>query len=358
MLFCLLFIFIFVMKAQNNRKEFIVIIDPGHGGKDAGAVGSFSKEKNINLDVALLIGGYINAGHSDVKVIYTRKTDKFVELNERSNIANRAKADLFISIHTNANKNKTPYGAETYTLGLARSDENLEVAKRENSVILLEDDYKQKYEGFDPNSSESYIIFEFMQNTHMEQSVSLASSIQKEFSRKSGRSDRGVRQAGFLVLRTTGMPSVLIELGFISNRNEEKYLNSKEGQKSLAKSIYNAFTQYKKEYDRKSGLVNTAVFLQEESDSLSGQLPEEKVFESKSSGIIYKVQILTSNKKLPKSSSQLKGYKADYYVEKGLYKYTYGTTSDWKEISKIRQSLLKDFKDAFIITFKNGKKIK
>ena len=198
---------------QAKQKTFTVVIDAGHGGKDPGARGSSINEKAINLAVALKLGSLISEKHNDVKVIYTRKTDVFIELDERANIANRNKADLFISIHTNAVKRGSAVsGTETYTLGLARTDENLEVAMRENSAILLEDNYLQKYEGFDPTSSESYIIFEFMQNKHMEQSISLASEVQKCFT-SAKRNNRGVRQAGFLVLRKTSMPSILVELG-------------------------------------------------------------------------------------------------------------------------------------------------
>ena len=205
--------------------------------------------------MALELGRLISENHKDVKVVYTRKTDVFIELDERANIANRNKADLFISIHTNAVKRgSTVQGTETYTLGLARTDENLEVAMRENSAILLEDNYLQKYEGFDPTSSESYIIFEFMQNKHMEQSIGLASEVQKSFT-SAKRVDRGVRQAGFLVLRKTSMPSVLVELGYISTKSEERFLASSAGQKKLASAIYNAFTKYKWEYDRKRGAL-------------------------------------------------------------------------------------------------------
>ena len=338
-------------KVKSQNKPFVLVIDPGHGGKDSGAPGAITKEKNINLAVATLLGEYIEKEHPDVEIVYTRKTDVFVELDQRSNIANKAKADLFISIHTNANKSKVPYGAETYVLGLARTEENLAVAKRENAAILLEDNYEQKYEGFDPNSSESYIIFEFMQNKFMEQSISLASNIQSELQSLSMRYNRGVRQAGFLVLRATSMPSVLIELGFISNRTEEKYLNSKTGQRQLAKAICNAFGQYKKDYDRKNGII-----IQGQEEAKNNQ-PIPKVSTTSKEEIVYKVQILATNKQLTKNSRELKGYKADFYFEKGLYKYTYGESSDWNEISKIQQTLLKDFKDAFIVTFKDGVKI-
>ena len=326
-------------------KPFVVVIDPGHGGRDAGAVSSVVKEKEINLAVALLLGELINSNHSDVEIVYTRKTDKFVTLDRRATIANKAKGDLFISIHANSiKKNSRPHGAETYTLGLSKSKENLEVAKRENSVILLEDNYKRTYEGFDPNSSESYIMFEFMQNKYMDQSIVFASYVQKELKRTAKRSDRGVRQAEFLVLRETSMPSVLIELGFITNPEEAKYMKSTSGRKQLAGSIYNAFKQYKTDYDKKQKA------LAEKKRRSSGN----KNFASKND-LIYKVQILTSEKKLSLSSPQLKGYNnVSYYKQGGLYKYTCGESSDLNEILKIKRSVQKDFKGAFVIEFKDG----
>ncbi len=226
---------------------YTLVIDAGHGGKDPGAQSKTAKEKNINLAVALAFGKLVEQNFKDVKVVYTRKTDVFVELDERANIANRAKADLFISIHTNATAAKVgPQGTETYTLGMHRAADNLAVAKRENSVITLEKGYEEKYEGFDPNSSESYIIFELMQDKNMESSVKLAGLIQKQFRNTAKRIDKGVHQAGFLVLRATSMPSVLIELGYINNPNEAAYLTSTAGVNALAKSIYNAFVAYKK----------------------------------------------------------------------------------------------------------------
>lgn len=228
-------------------RPYTLVIDAGHGGKDPGAMGNGAKEKNINLAVALAFGKLVEQNCKDVKVVYTRKTDVFVELNERANIANRNKADLFISIHTNATAAKVgPQGTETYTLGMHRAADNLAVAKRENSVITLESNYEQKYEGFDPNSAESYIIFELMADKNMESSVKLADLIQKQFRNTAKRVDKGVHQAGFLVLRATSMPSVLIELGYINNASEATYLTSTAGVNALAKSIYNAFISYKK----------------------------------------------------------------------------------------------------------------
>lgn len=384
---------------QAREKTFTVVIDAGHGGKDPGARGTVINEKEINLSVALKLGDKISASHDDVKVIYTRKTDRFIELDERANIANRNKADLFISIHTNSvKKGSTARGTETYTLGLARTDENLAVAMRENSAILLEDNYEQKYEGFDPNSSESYIIFEFMQNKHMEQSIGFASEIQKCFV-SARRADRGVRQAGFLVLRKTGMPSVLVELGYISNRDEERFMKSSDGQNKLASALSDAFTRYKKEYDRKQGGVsggtssrsvttstktsfsenerveegipagseqdilnkrkNTSVSSQKRQTATAASRTAVKTKSDTTGKIVYKVQILTSDKKLSSGAKVFKGYKnVDYFVEKGIYKYTCGETTDFDSIRKLRRQVAKDFKDAFIVAFKDGKKVK
>ena len=247
-----------VQAAGLCAKDFVLVIDAGHGGHDPGAVGAISKEKDINLRVALAFGRLVENNCQDVKVVYTRKTDVFVPLNRRAQIANDAKADLFVSIHTNSVAgNKTAKGASTWTLGLAKTQSNLDVAKRENSVILYEDDYKQVYSGFNPYSSESYIIFELIQDQYMEQSVNFASMIQQQFKNYSGRNDRGVHQAGFLVLKASAMPSVLIELGFISTPSEEKYLNTDKGVCSLSRSIYNAFLKYKKEWECKNSNADT-----------------------------------------------------------------------------------------------------
>ncbi|MDF9830280.1 N-acetylmuramoyl-L-alanine amidase [Parabacteroides sp. PF5-6] len=354
-------LFLFAPHVAAGGKTFTVVIDPGHGGSDPGAIGASSKEKEINLAVALKVGNLISANHKDVKVVYTRSTDRFIGLDDRAFIANKNKADLFISIHTNAVKNAAVRGAETFTMGLARTDENLQVAMRENAAILLEDDYMQKYEGFDPKSSESYIIFEFMQNKHIEQSISLASEIQKGFV-ACKRSDRGVRQAGFLVLRKTSMPSVLVELGFISNKEEERYMKSAEGQNNLAKAISNAFTGYKREYDRKQGrqvAAPVAATAKETAPKSLGSTQTATAATATKGVVVYKVQILASNKKLGVKAKELKGYSSEnYYTENGMYKYTHGETTSLAEIKKIRQQVLKDFKDAFIISFKDGKKVK
>ena len=245
--------FVFPLQADTEGNPFVLVIDPGHGGKATGAIGKLGMEKDINLAVSKLLKQYISEKHSDVKIVMTRTRDVAVDLDERANIANKMNANLFISIHANAiRKNHQLNGSEVYTFGISRTEENLEVAKRENSVILLEDNYQQKYEGFDPNSSESYIMFELMQNKFVEQSVNFATMVQKQLVETAHRADLGVKQAEFLVLRKSTMPRVLVELDFISNPEAESFMLSKEGQEILARAICNAFTEYKKDYDRKT----------------------------------------------------------------------------------------------------------
>lgn len=367
-------------------KDFVVVIDPGHGGHDPGAVGKISKEKNINLNVALKLGNMIKKNCDDVKVIFTRTKDVFIPLNRRAEIANNAKADLFISIHTNAlANNRTAKGASTWTLGLAKSDANLAVAQRENSVILYESDYKTRYAGFNPNSAESYIIFEFMQDKYMEQSVHLASLVQKQFRHTCKRVDRGVHQAGFLVLKASAMPSILVELGFISTPEEERYLNSEEGTSTLAKGIYRAFLTYKKEHEiRLTGVSRTIIPDDEEmsENELAATQPKEEKTDSapvqtelvaqakpqqrpitvesatNSGEITFKIQILTSSSPLTKNDKRLKGLKdVDYYKEKGLYKYTYGASTDYNKVLRSKRAITDKFKDAFIIAFRDGEKM-
>lgn len=240
----------FVSLADVEKRNFTLVIDAGHGGHDAGAIGAYSKEKDINLKVALAFGRLVENNCPDVKVVYTRKTDVFIPLQRRADIANNNKADLFVSVHTNAlPAGRQAYGSETYTLGMARANANLAVAKRENSVITLESDYKSTYQGFDPNKAESYVIFEFMQDKFMKQSVDLATCIQRQYA-SAGRPNKGVHQAGFLVLRNTSMPSVLTELGFITTPSEEAYLNSQQGVTELSRSIYNGFLAYRRMHQR------------------------------------------------------------------------------------------------------------
>jgi N-acetylmuramoyl-L-alanine amidase len=384
------------------NKRFTLVIDAGHGGHDAGAVGTITKEKIINLNVALAFGQLVEQNCPDVKVVYTRKTDVFIPLHTRADIANRNKADLFISIHTNAlPKGRISRGLETYTLGMHRAADNLAVAKRENEVILYEKDYKQRYQGFDPNSSESYIMFEFMQDHNMAQSVELAKYVQRRTCAAAGRPDKGVKQAGFLVLRETSMPSCLIELGFISTPDEERFLDSSAGVSQLSRGIYQAFLDYKRKYDTHVGVPYKpepqqevsipSVIPETDKQELKKNSKKEKKEKSKdvevqvkqvsnpqvlpvdtvatsstavssnsivTSAPIFKVQILASASKLPPSSPQLKGQEGvDSYEEGGLYKFTIGASTDYNEISQLRKSVLEKFPQAFIIAFKDGKKM-
>lgn len=413
----LLFLFLSMTINSFATDKFVVVIDAGHGGKDGGATRKTMKEKDINLAVALQLGSLIESNVPDAKVIYTRKTDVFVSLIRRTEIANKAKANLFISIHTNSTEATTTSasGADTYILGIGKSEENLRVAKRENSVILLEDDYSQKYEGFDPSSPESYIIFEFMVNKYMDQSLDFATLVQQNFKSLAKRSDRGVRQAGFLVLKNTSMPSVLIELGFINNPTEAKYLTSRSGQRILANSIYAAFKGYKNDFDRKKGTAryepktpskperkeitqvtdsqksksNTVVSIKKEKKSLSERInsksKEKQVEDSfddvddnvitissekkseknntkkvetiSSDQIEYRVQFLISSKELSPSSNLFKGLSPiNFYKEGTTYKYTFGSTTSFNESIKLQREVRKKFPDAFVVKFKNGER--
>ena len=351
-------------------KDFVVVIDAGHGGHDPGAVGKTSKEKNINLNVALKLGKLIQKNCNDVKVVYTRTKDVFIPLNQRAEIANNAKADLFISIHTNAlANNRVAQGASTWTLGLAKSDDNLEVAKRENAVILYEDDYKTRYAGFNPNSAESYIIFEFMQDKYMSQSVHLASLVQQQFRSTCKRTDRGVHQAGFLVLKASAMPSILVELGFISTPAEERYLNTESGTSSLANGIYRAFLTYKREQEiRLKGSSQTVLPQDVAQDVQKAAEQEEKQPEKPKSSPsqkqninerpVFKIQILISSTPLRANDKRLKGLQGvEYYKENGIYKYTYGASADYNKVLRTKRSITDKFSDAFIIAFKNGQKV-
>jgi len=353
--------------AEPPAKKFVVVIDAGHGAHDAGAVNRKLKikEKDINLKTALKLGKLIENNCPDVKVVYTRKKDVFVELHRRAQIANNAKADLFISIHTNAVPKGVVRGAETYTLGMARAEENLAVAKRENEVILLENDYQTTYKGFNPNSSESYIIFEYMQDANMSQSVSFAKKVQSQFSNNSKRINKGVKQAGFLVLRETSMPSVLIELGFISTNDEARYLISEKGSSSMAQSIYLAFLSYKK---GKTGNVSSPAVevVEPEPEPIH---PTEERYETVSpipapaspaadSAPVFKIQILTSSGLLKAGDARFKGLKnVDSYKEGGIYKYTYASSTNYNEVLKKKKEITAKFKDCFIIAFRNGVKM-
>jgi len=332
-----------------KNKVHIVVIDAGHGGIDPGAVGSHTKEKDIVLDVALMLGKYINDSFKDVTVIYTRDKDIFIPLRDRANIANKAKADLFISIHANSNEKKYVYGSETYVMGIDKNESNLNVAKTENSVITLEDDYSTKYEGFDPNSAESYIIFNLMQNTHINQSLIFASKVQDEFREKARREDRGVRQAPFLVLWQTTMPSVLVELGFISHPDEEKYLSSQQGKDYLASAIYRAFREYKLEIENSSKFENKPVV-----KPVAEPAPPKS--DSVEHTIYYKVQVFSSKSLIESSDPSLTGYTDIESIEAGKwYKYAVGKYLTYEEADQSLKKIREKYPDAFIIALKKGK---
>ena len=348
-LFLCSFFCIVSVNLEAAEKKFTVVIDPGHGGKDPGAVGSVLKlhEKNVNLAVALKLGELLEK-EKDVTVIYTRKTDEFIPLDERPLIANKAKADLFISIHTNAAKNKAASGIETYVVG--SSTANMEVAMLENSVILYEEDYKTRYNGFDPNSSESYIMFEFMQFAFMDQSLSLASWVQDQLITACSREDRGVKQAGFLVLKHTNMPSILVELGYISNAEDEAYLSKETSHQELAQAIHKSFLVYKADHDKKTGMV-----FEEPKKEVKPQKEPEKNAEPK---ICYSVQLLTSSKQRPLDSKDFKNYTPiKEYFEHGVYKYMYGEAASYDDVLKLKKEVQKHFKDAFVVVFKDDKKL-
>ena len=354
----------FVMTSLAANKRFTLVIDPGHGGHDAGALGAISKEKNINLAVALRFGKYVEQNLPEVRVIYTRKTDVFIPLNERANIANRANADLFISVHTNAlPAGKVARGFETYTLGMHRAKDNLDVAMRENSVISMEKDYQQRYQGFDPRSSESYIIFEFIQGKNMERSVDLARMIQRSVCDGANRPDKGVHQAGFLVLRETSMPGCLIELGFITTPDEERLLNNDSRVDDIARGIYEAFAKYKNKYDRSVSVPYRAKDSEEVNipKIVPDQEPAPKTRAVTRAEVadapVFKLQIFVGSRNLRKGDAHFKG-ETDYdsFQEGNLVKYTLGASTNYNEIYRLRKEKLDKFPEAFIIAFKNGQK--
>lgn len=341
---------------------FTVVIDAGHGGHDPGAMGAQVREKDLNLEVSKRLGKLISTAYPDVNVLLTRSTDVFLTLQERANFVNKHNADLFICVHTNSADNRSVRGAETFTLGLDKMDSNLDVAMRENSVMMLEDDYQTKYQGFDPNSVESYIMFEFMQDQYIDKSLQFASLVQQQFSGTLNRADRGVRQAGFWVLHKSACPSVLVEMGFISNRDEEKYLMSDKGKDDIAQAICSAFVSYKQSLDRKSGAVAAQEPKPAKADTASAkptkEQPKPATATAKVSQPVFKVQIFSVRSVLPKNDGSFKGLKNCQYTQDGkFYKYTYGSETDYQKILALRQSLLPKFKDCFVVAFLDGKQI-
>ena len=400
-LLILILIISFVTGIAGANKKFTLVIDPGHGGRDSGAPGAFSVEKNINLNVALAFGRYVEQNCPDVRVVYTRKTDVFIPLYERANIANNCKADLFISVHTNALKGvHTARGFETYTLGDGRShakETNLEVAKRENSVIFLEKDYKQHYVGFDPNSPESNIVFELIQDKNLSKSIDFAKMLQKHVCRGANRQDKGVHQQNLAVLRLTSMPACLIELGYISTPDEERFLNNKQSIDIMGRAIYNAFAEYKNKYDRgitvpyktmsqplqesstenteKPKTTETVETPTQESATpqhlntstpqrLNTSTPQRlntttpQRLNTTTPQPIFKIQILVSKNKFKANDKVFKGITdVDFYEENGMYKYTCGASNNYNNVYQRRKEVVADFPGAFIIAFKNGEKI-
>ncbi len=324
-------------QSENNYSLKTVVIDAGHGGRDDGTSGRIAKEKDIALAIALKLGTYIEENLPEVKVIYTRTKDVFIPLDERAEIANKNKADLFISIHLNGNESTRAYGTETYAMGLHKTEGNLEVAKKENAAILYEEDYSAKYEGFDPHSAESYIIFSFLQNTFLEQSLNYASFVENEFETRALRKSRGVKQAGFLILWKTTMPSVLIEAGFLTNPQEEKYLMSKDGQEYIASAIYRAFKNYKQAIDAKS-IFSTTI------DSL-------EIKKDTSAEVLFKIQIASSKNPIDKNDPFFHNLEDIEEIKlNGMYKYTVGASSDYEKMNELKKSIEDIFPDAFLIS--------
>ncbi len=363
-----------VSLAGSGYKVKTIVLDAGHGGHDTGCNGpSHSYEKDVTLKVVLALGKMIEEKYPDIKVIYTRKTDVFITLQDRALTANKNNADLFISVHCNANANKSAYGAETFIMGLHVSQANLDVAKRENSVIKLEDDYENTYEGFDPDSPEAMIALSLAQNANIEQSSFLACKVQEYFTNKLGRFNRGVKQAGFWVLYRTTCPSVLIETGFLTNKTEEKYLISAEGQHELADAIFHAFDDYKTTVEKGSKLTTPAITYQNEekkpavtettpvtekpATTTENIPPPANVKENK--GVIYKIQIAATENPLPKSH---KAYKIldnlGYEKTKNIYKYLYGPFTSYESVSKAAKKVkASGYPDAFIVVYKDGKRL-
>ena len=368
----ILILFSLIGYSQSNT--FKVTLDAGHGAHDFGAVYEGRIEKNIALAVVLKVGKILEAT-PQIAVNYTRKTDVFIDLIERANIANRFNANIFVSIHCNANRNTAADGTETYVMGLSKVASNLEAAKKENSVITLEKDYKQKYEGFDPNSPETMIGMTLMQEEYLDNSISLASRVQDAFSDLGKKSrGEGVKQAPFMVLHKAYMPRVLIEMGFISNTAEGNVLNSEEGQNEIARAIAKAIISYKKEYygngeveileERPSQKINekpiknTAIPVQPKSTSQSGESISSKK-DIDNSKAVFKVQLSASSKRMdliPRNFNGLKNISVTY--ENRLYKYMYGETADYNEAKEqLKEAKEKGYNSAFLIAFKNGEKI-
>ncbi len=389
------------VQAQSKLKS--IVIDAGHGGKDNGAHGKFANEKDVALSVSLLVGKLIEQRLPDIKVKYTRKTDEFIELNERANIANDSRADLFICIHCNSacvrdaktkkdRCNETKFGVETYVMGLHKSKGNLEVARRENESILMEKDYKKNYDGFDPESDEASIIFSMHQNVNLDNSINFAAKVQKE-TKSMGRNDRDVIQAGFLVLWKTAMPAVLIETGYLTNADEEKFLASARGQQKMAFSIFKAIREYKYELEGKTltdeernekpiltgkdeddiavikpitdttKIINPDIIVKNPKDTakprLYTKLPKDNIITPATDAIVFKIQLASADKKIALNSPVFKGIKnMEENIGDGFYRYTTTKATTLDEAFKnLESTKTAGFKDAFITAYKGKTKI-
>lgn len=344
---------------SQSKDKFKVVLDAGHGGKDPGATKNGVKEKDVVLSVALKVGKLLEK-HNDIDVVYTRKTDVFIEVKDRSVIANKAKANIFVSIHCNSNDSPRPYGTETFVMGMSKDKSNMEVAKRENSVIFLEENYQEKYQKYDPNNPESVIAMVMMQGIYKDQSIHLASNIQKNFTTDLKRYNRGVKQDVFYVLHGCAMPSVLIELGFVSNPEEAKYLSSEKGQNELAQSIAKAIVSYKNEYYSESEPFEMVIEPEKTTVQQTEKAGEKNIEKVNPDSPVYKVQIAASGTNLETKPQNFNGLNTISKTKEGsMYRYYYGETNS----HETAQTLLKEAKDkgytsAFIVTFKNGERIK
>ena len=344
---------------QKDNNKFVVVLDAGHGGNDPGNMGNGFKEKDIALNIVLDVGKQLEKDPR-IKVIYTRKTDVFVTLRGRAAIANNADADLFVSVHCNSH-NSSAHGTETFVLGLHANQRNFEVAKRENEVIFLEEDYEKHYDGFDPNSPESMIGLMLIQEDYLDQSTQLAKFVQDNFTLKLKRNNRGVKQAGFWVLHNTYMPSVLIETGFLTYKPEGSYLNSNKGQDEMANAIYNAIIDYKKVLDQNVGeniyAQKTTPMVVEENDPI--EKIEVKPTEVVYNNIVFKIQLAASSTKLEPKPFNFNGLTEISREKEGkLYKYYYGYTSDYTKIKQMQvEAQKKGYPDSFVVAFKDGKRV-
>jgi N-acetylmuramoyl-L-alanine amidase len=354
--------------SQKGSKIRTVVIDAGHGGKDPGAVGKYSKEKDIVLAVALKTGKYIEQNLPDVKVIYTRKRDEFIELHRRAAIANENNADVFISIHCNASKSRQAYGAETFVMGEHRSEANLEVAMLENKAILFEENQEEEYGGFDPANTAAYIALNLVQSEHKAQSIKLAQKVQQQFTERVGRKDRSVQQAGFLVLYRTAMPSILVELGFITHPSEEAFLKSEEGQVYMASAIFRAFKEFKTEYELENAppirqqLEKATKEVEARNNTNtqpSAQKETSKPAVQQKSDVVFRVQFATYQNKIELTDKRFKGIETPWsYFHNGLWKYTSGSFTSYEQALKHLEKLKKTgFQDAFVVAFEGNNRI-